>query len=173
MSEQEISMPRRLRVIFRALSVLTSLEGAFGLLLTAMTMLVFPFVRPTLEDIVAHPYSHSALLLYAMALANVAFDVMLAIASVLLWKLQRRGLFLVVCTLLAEATYLAGITAVQMYFVLRRRSDSAPFSESLGAMSGVGNMSLGVQLATAFPIVAGVLIFFAYRYLGIPARPLH
>jgi hypothetical protein len=172
MDAQPLNAPRRLRTVFRVLSLVSSLEGAFGLFLTAIMMLVFPFAKSGLENVVTHSDSHSTLLLYMMALTNAAFDVALLIAGALLWKLQRRGLFLLVCTLLAEAAYFLGIVAIEMHFGLKRGTGPSAFSETLGAMAGVGNISLGVQLATGFPIVAGILIFFAYRYLGIPARPI-
>jgi hypothetical protein len=75
-------------------------------------------VRTALENVAAHPYSDTTLLLYLMTLTNVAFDVQLLIASIFLWKLQRRGLFLLVYTLLAETFYFVGIVAVETHFKL-------------------------------------------------------
>jgi hypothetical protein len=172
-------MPKRLNIIFRVLSVLTSAEAVFGLLFTAMMMLVFPNVRTTLENRVVHPYLRPVLVMYLMALANVAFNVALVIASIFLWKLQRRGLFLLSCTLLAEAIYFMWILFIEVGTEMVKthidllKGERNPIQGTFGAMMGVGNVSLYIQFLSAFPIVAGVLIFFAYRYLRIPARPLN
>ena len=55
---------------------------------------------------------------------------------------------------------------------LHRPPDEASrgLSWTISAVAGVGNFRLGLQLVTAFPLIAGILIFFAYHYLGIPAR---
>jgi hypothetical protein len=52
------------------------------------------------------------------------------------------------------------------------RTGGAEFFQDLSYVTVGGNMALAVQLVTAFPLIAAVLIFFAYRYLGIPARSL-
>ena len=169
-------MPRRLRIIFRALSAITLLESIFGVLLTALAMFSFPFIRATLEKNVVHPH-HPALVFYTMALANVGFSVVLVIASVFLWKLQRRGLFLLACTLLAETLYfisvlfvVVGTELIRAHIALLTLAQS-PSESTLDAMTGVGNMAVVVHLLTAFPIVAGILILFAYRYhRSYPAR---
>ncbi len=45
-------------------------------------------------------------------------------------------------------------------------------AEAVVFLVGMGLMPFAPQIVTAFPIVAGILVFLAYRYLGIPARPI-
>ncbi len=55
-----------------------------------------------------------------------------------------------------------------------RKADSVShaLAKAHGFILGAGLMGFTPQFVTAFPIVAGMLIFLAYRYLGIPARPI-
>jgi len=79
-------------------------------------------------------------------------------AAGLLWKLKRRGLLVLI--------YVLGL---ELFYILVSAT-TAP-SKEYGIILGIGLMPFAIQVVTAFPVVAGVLIFFAYRYLGIPARP--
>jgi hypothetical protein len=138
-------------------------EGGLGFLFSALSIIAVPFNYKTLEDLVGHPYPHSAALLYLTGSVNLIFEVMLVVAGVLLWKLQRRGLLLLICVLIAEFISVLGIMAI---FAPRGQS------KALGFIMGMGLMPFALQIVTGFPIVAGILIFFAYRYLGIPARAI-
>jgi hypothetical protein len=89
----------------------------------------------------------------------------------LLWMLRRRGLFLVSWTLVAEIAYFFILdTGMTMY--VHHKMGGGEFFENFSYITLGGNVVLAVQLVTGFPVIAAVLIFFAYRYLGIPARPL-
>ena len=160
----------RLRAILRVLSVLSLLEGAMSLLAVMAQLFLIPFDQQAVEKFVTRPYAHAATLLYLMASMNLVFAVALFVAGVFLWRLRRKGLLLLVCTLIGEAAYFMSLSGVVMF--LHRSADGASreLSRTISALTGVGNFALGLQLVTAFPIVAGVLIFFAYRYLGIPAH---
>ena len=54
---------------------------------------------------------------------------------------------------------------------LAPKTDSA-LREGFGYIVGMALTPFSVQVVTAFPLVAGILIFLAYRHLGIPARPI-
>ena len=95
-------MPLRLMTIFRVLSVLTLLEGLAGVVLTIVGL---PLNWRVLQKIVHQPFAHSTLLIYFVALVNLAFAVVLLVAGPLLWMLRRKGLFLVAWTLVAETVY--------------------------------------------------------------------
>src|SRR2546423_919971 len=96
--EVQSHMPRRLVIILKALSALTLLEGLAGLFGIAMTL--------TVETFFVHGELHiSRVILYAMASANLGFNVVLFFAGTLLWKLQRKGLFVLVWCLIAEILY--------------------------------------------------------------------
>jgi len=159
----EIQIPGRLRAIFRVLSVLTLVEGGAGFLLAAFNIIAVPFYYKTLEKLLGHPYSHSSSLLYLIGFAGLLFDLMLLAAGVLLWKQQRRALFLLICVLITE--FVSTLSIIAMF-------TPRGFSKAVGFIVGMGLMPFAPQIVTAFPIVAGILVFLAYRYLGIPARPI-
>jgi hypothetical protein len=99
--------------------------------------------------------------------ADLIVEVMLLAAGAFLWKMKRRGLFLLIAVLVTEFIYAASISLA----LLAPRTGSA-LAKGFGYLVGMGLSPLSVQIVTAFPLVAGILIFFAYRYLGIPARPI-
>jgi len=155
----ETTTPRRLRVIFRVLSVLTLLEGFVGFLIAADGIATDVINYKALQQLNGQQTHPSALrLLYFLASANVVFNLVLLYAGGLLWKLKRRGLLVLIYVLAIEFFYILVCTT------------TAP-SKEYGIILGFGMLPFAIQVVTAFPIVAGVLIFFAYRYLGIPARP--
>jgi hypothetical protein len=86
---------------------------------------------------------------------------MLLAAGALLWKLQRRGLLLLICVLLAEVVFVLSILAV---------GASKGFAPPVGFIVGMGLFPFVAQGVTVFPIIAGILIPFAYRYQGMPTR---
>jgi hypothetical protein len=153
--------------IFRLLSVLTLLEGFGGAVLTIVGLpLNWMFLQK-----VAHPFAHATLLMYLVGLINLLFAVMLIVAGTLLWILRRRGLLLRTWTLIAEIFYCFILdTGISMY--MYDRTGSGEFFQNFSFITVAGNVVIAIQLGTAFPIIAAVLIFLAYRYLGIPARPL-
>jgi hypothetical protein len=163
----------RPKMILRILSVFTLLEGFAGILAVAFQSYMVPLDQEVLGKVVSQPYIHSPALLYSTAFLNLIFAVMLIFAGTFLWKLKRSGLMLLVCTLLAEVLYFVCISGVTMYLHRSSNEASRELSKTIAALTGVGNFFLGLQLLTAFPIVAGILIFFAYRYLGIPPRAVN
>ena len=154
----ESETPRRLRAIFRVLSVLTLLEGFVGLLIASDTVATGPINYRALQHLDGQTHAPALRLLYFLASANVVFNLALFYAGGLLWKLKRRGLLALIYVLVIEFVYI-------LVYVT-----TAP-SKEYGIILGFGLLPFAIQVVTAFPIVAGVLIFFAYRYLGIPARP--
>jgi hypothetical protein len=159
--DMQVPMPKRLRMIFRVLSAVTLLEGLGGIYSVAADISIVPITLKLMQ----RPYIHSTWLLFPMAAMNLLFVVILFVAGAFIWKLQRRGLFLLACTLLAELVYFIGTIVISIFL-------ERPSSTNFVFLVAAGNTPIGLQIFTAFPIVAGILIFFAYRYLGIPARPL-
>ena len=155
----ETETPRRLRVIFRVLSVLTLLEGFVGFLIAADTIATGPINYRALQHLDGQTHAAALRLLYFLGSANVALNLVLLYAGELLWKLKRRGLLVLIYVL-----------AIEFFYILVFSTTTAP-SKEYGIILGFGLLPFAIQVVTAFPIVAGVLIFFAYRYLGIPARP--
>jgi hypothetical protein len=157
--KDETPIPRRLRSIFRVLSGLTLADGSVGFILAAHNIINVPV--DSTEHLVGHPYSHSSSLLYSIDSANLVLNVMLLAAGALLWKLQRRGLLLLICVLLAEVVFVLSILAV---------GASKGFAPPVGFIVGMGLFPFVAQGVTVFPIIAGILIPFAYRYQGMPTR---
>ena len=83
---EQTQIPKRLRVIFLA-----------GVDETGHGM--------TLERLVGHPFPYSAPLLYLVWLADLVVEAMLLAAAVSVWKMQRRGLLLLIVALVTEFIY--------------------------------------------------------------------
>jgi hypothetical protein len=155
-------MPKKIKMLFRVLAVTSLLEAFIGTVMVVLSMRTIPHVQSLFRE--QHP--RLAPILYLMNLADLVFAGMLILAGAYLWKLQRRGLRIILFTLAIELAYFLGILVNAM------RSDSAAAKLSTFSFAlGLGNMGLSIQGFTGFPIVALVLVFFIYRYLGIQARP--
>src|SRR5258708_39094296 len=152
--KDETPIPRRLRSIFRVLSGLTLADGSVGFILAAHNIINVPVDSTALEHLIGHPYSHSSSLLYSIDSANLVLNVMLLAAGALLWKLRRRGLLLLICVLLAEVVFVLSILSV---------GASKGFEPRVGLFVVLGLLPIDAQAVTVFPIVAGILIPFAYR----------
>ena len=154
-------------MIFRTLSVLTLLEGSVGFLVAADSIAMGPFSYKALQHLEGQNYPSAVQLIYFITIASLVFCLLLLYVGRLLWKLRRRGLSALIYVLAAEFFYsLIFITTVMSTHSFFR----AP-SKGYAFILGMGLMPFAIQVVTAFPIISGVLIFFGYRYLGIPARP--
>lgn len=145
----------------RALSVITAIEGALGLAGTIFIDVSYRFHYAAMSSLQGAQPSGSLSLLYLLGCISALFSLLLLASSALLWKLRRKGLASLSWTLVAEVLCLVTIS-----FIFTSRFSSTAQSYMLG----MGLMSFTPQIVTAFPIVAGILIYFAYRYLGIPAH---
>ena len=155
---EETILPKRVRLIFRTLSVLTLLVGLVGFLIAADSIATGPIYYRALQHLHGQTHPSALRMLYFLASANVVFNLALLYAGGLLWKLKRRGLLVLISLL-----------AVEFFYILVFAGTAA--SNEYDIILGIVLMPFAIQVVTAFPILAGVLIFFAYRYLGIPARP--
>jgi hypothetical protein len=75
--------------------------------------------------------------------------------------LRRRGLFLLAWTLITVIVYSILDSGMSMY--MYQRKGGAEFFQNFSYITESSNVVLGVQLVTAFPVIAAVLICFAYR----------
>lgn len=155
-------MPKKLKLIYQALSLVTLLEGVVGVLIAGFEI----FHVPKIERLLGSKFPHFALAFYCMDSANLLFNGLLIVAGVLLWRMRRRGLFLLFCTFAVELIYFIAFVAIAMDFKPRPVADTRTFADTLTAAGGA-NMSLAVQAFTGYPVVALVLVFLAYRYLGL------
>jgi hypothetical protein len=160
-------MPRKAETLMRVLAVINVLEGAGGLFMVALALdtILGPF-----RGLVPGTRQHAGSAVYAMAFANVAFACLLFISASLLWRLKRSGLLLLLCTLCSEVVYFLTLVATLMHRESARLPHSQGPASAFAPLFGFANMGLGVQVLTAYPLIAGVLIFLAYRSIAIPAR---
>jgi hypothetical protein len=166
MYNEENKLPKKIKTIFRVLSVLTLLEGGLGLLMTASALVLGLFKYEALD--LLSGYKHPKLnfvYVYLIGFGDVVFMAALVIAGLLLWKQRRRGLQVLAWTLVAEFFLVVLFAFTFLPFV------GFGYSSTQSYIVGTAAVPFTPQIITAFPIIAGFLIFFAYRYLGIPARP--
>lgn len=170
---EAVPPPRRVRTIFRVLSVLTFVAGGLGLLVTASEITLGPTEKRAVESVYGQPYP-DVWLVYLVESISLIFNGMLVRVGTFLWKHQRRGLLLLIAVLVGEFFYCIVFSVLLDFVVAGDKAGTA--SQALGIAHGyiLGAVLWGFipQFVTAFPIVAGILIFFAYRYLGIPPRPI-
>jgi len=149
-------MPSKPKVVLRILALLTALEALGALLAVGLSVSTYSLVK----DRFGSDYPHFGEIYMALVLANVLIIGLLFVSAFLLWRLQRRGLFLLILTLGIELVYLIGLMGALL------SHESAITAE----LMGVGLRVLILQILTAYPLMAVVLLILAYRYLGIPAR---
>jgi hypothetical protein len=161
---EDAEMPTRVRLIFRVLSTFTLVEGMVGVLITLWNIIAGRrFYAFEMNTLIGSAYPHMWHI-YAISCATLPFNLMFLVAGALLWNLDRRGLFTLICTLTAEI-------AIFFTFVFHNVLNGAHgLSNVQGFLVGLALFPVFPQILTAFPFVAGILIFFACRYIGIPAR---
>jgi hypothetical protein len=163
MNEYEATA-RRVRIICRALSILALAEGGLGVLLTMWVVKMGPLYAVRLQTLWADRFPHNWVV-YAVGFISLPFNVMLLVAGGFLWKRQRKGLLLLTCVLIAELTF--GLAPAIINVTYGR---AQAFSNVQAFLVGIALFPFFPQILTVFPLIAGILIFFAYRYLGIPAH---
>ncbi len=92
----------------------------------------------------------------AMEAANVAFGCALMGSAALLWRRRRSGIYLLLSTLPAEVLYF-----VVIGFGLNGRNATA-----MAGAAAIGNIGLGFQILTAFPLVGAVLGLLSLDAVG-------
>ena len=151
-------MMKKPRIVLRTLAVLTAFEAFGGLLLLAIT----PAGYSAIKSRFASDCPHFDLINLGLVLANLLIVGLLLSSAFLLWRLQRRGLFLLVITLCFEFLCFLGLVIGMMNLKLEGVANAW--------LIGVAMTAVGVQVYTAYPLIAVPLLVLAYRYLGIPAR---
>jgi len=150
------------RVVIRTFAVLNMLLGIEGLL--ALLISAYARVRadPWPQD---PPYFAEAY--YLQAVINLALALITAWAAPYLWRLQERGRTMCNVLFCGEIVYFWATSLFFAFSFLFHGKESA-FCHALAVSGGAGNMGIGLQLATAYPLVGIVLINLAYRRLGGP-----
>jgi hypothetical protein len=83
-----------------------------------------------------------------------------------------KGSDFIALTFGAEFLYFVGVVAAGTYVESKAGGEVRSLGRTLGLGLAIANKELIVQMLTGYPFVAGVLIFLAYRYLGVPAREM-
>jgi hypothetical protein len=160
---RNLGMNKKARLVLQILSVITALEALGGIVFIALTLLTSYLMSKTSRS---GEGPLPAVYFYGI-FANVVFIALLAFSAVLIWRMRRTGIALLVATIGCEVIYFfapAPMTHASRDSILQA-----------AAFSGVGNPAIGLQLITAFPLVALGLIALCFRYLrpdetGSPRR---
>jgi hypothetical protein len=146
-------MNKKARLVLRILAVITGLEALGGAAFLGLDVVIsYSLSRtPRVGD------GHLPNIFFYYVFVNILFASMLAFSAVLLWKLRKTGIALLSATVACEVVYFLAPVPI-----LTASSDSA---QQVGAFLGVGNVGIGLQLVTAFPLVAFILIALCFRYL--------
>jgi len=159
-------MSRKATILMRVLAVTSAFEAAGGLALLIPTFIKLR--SPQGEGVPGSP-PPPAWVLEFMTAANVAFAAMLILCATLLWKLKPTGLRLLIGTFCLELFYYLCLAAALLWLGFAQGGSQRPFALQIASMIGVGNLVVGIQISTAYPLVAGILIFYCYRSLRIQA----
>ncbi len=147
----------------RVLAVANVVEAAVGILGLWMSLVIAKGIHAGGHPLPPGPF-------YGMLCVNLLFVGMLVVSAVLLWRLRRRGLWLLAWTLAAEVVYLLVVWTAPSIALHGARPHLRLPPKALDAAVLAGNMPVGLEILSGYPLLAGVATFFAYRYLGVPAH---
>jgi hypothetical protein len=142
------------RFVFRALALVNLFEGLLGLELSTQTMWAFSHHRAMFGQ---EPYL--SLTIYGRLALGIVFSGFLIGSAPFLWRAIRIGIRVTLVVLSVEVIYSLAFTMVQMWAASRYPA----MNHVLSGSTGIGDMAIGVQLITAYPIVACVLAYFAWK----------
>ena len=146
-------MNKKAHSVLKVLAVITGLEAIGGIVFLGLDIVMSYMLSriPRTGD------GHLPNIFFYYVFVNSLFVAMLAVSTALLWKLRKSGIALLSATIACEIVYFFAPVPI-----LTARSDSA---QIVGAFLGVGNVGIGIQLVTAFPLVAFILIALCFHYL--------
>lgn len=156
-------MSNRSEILFRVLAVICWMVSAQGLMSNYTEWVSFNYPHKLLLS--RHPELTGAV--HRMAAFDVIFVIMLIVSGMLLWHLKKMGLAALAATLCSELVYVLIIFGGAVHFSSIAKPPSKAVGE-LASAASVANGGLLFQIFTAFPIIAAVLIFLAYRSLRMP-----
>lgn len=147
------------RAVIRTFAVLNILLGLFGLLALLTSAYGRLRIDPWRQD---PPYFAQAY--YLQSVINLIFVVTAIWVGPQLWRLRPRAK--AICNILfcAEIGYFWAGVIIFLVGVLHG-GEASVLSHALEVSGGAGNMGIGLQLATGYPLIALVGINIAYRRL--------
>jgi len=161
-------MSKKSDFLMRLLGVLTAIVTAAGLALLLPVVFALRSHKPP-SPLGSEP--SAALALGLMAGLNVIFAFLLIVSAGLLWRRRRSGLSMLLYTLCAEALYFVALGAGLFRLSLSAAGAGGAARSGFVAALGAGNLVVGAQVATAYPVFAAVLIVLCRRQLRAPTQP--
>jgi hypothetical protein len=146
----------------RAFAIVNVLLVMFGLYLLVGTVLRHYGLPPNPS---APAYYHQAF--YGRSIINLLFLLALLAGSGFLWRLKRAGLTICNAVFALEILYFVGDALLDIILWMVG-GKPALFAHGLAAAGGTGNMGIGPQLLTGYPIIALIALNIAYRKLHRP-----
>jgi len=101
---------------------------------------------------------------------NCVFPILLAVSSMLIWQLRRKGLIMLAYTLGLEFLYFVAFAIGAIHWGTGNLHD--PHSLALNILVGASGVFLAFQIKTAYPIIAIVLIFLSLLFLRTRANKI-
>ena len=149
----------------QVLSVVTVVESLSGLTFVALGAGMFRFVQRHS----GWTFPHFDLAYFGLLFANCFFLILLLISAGLLWRLNRKGLFLMIAALVSELVFYAWAGHVVFPVVV----GACRSRDLMMGAAGLGSAFLSPllpQIYSAYPIVAGILLFRGYPSLRAPGE---
>jgi hypothetical protein len=115
-------------------------------------------------------YDHFASLYLLLVFVNCVFPILLAVSAILVWQLRRKGLVVLAYTLGLEFLYFVAFAVGAVRWGTGDISN--PHSLALDMLVGASGAFLALQIKTAYPAIAIVLIILAFLFLRTPAHRL-
>jgi len=143
----------------RAFAIVNVLLVMFGLYLLVGTVLRHHGLPP---NPTAPAYYSQAF--YGKSIVNLLFLIALVAGSRFVWRLKRQGLWICNIAFTGEIIYFVVDVAFSLFSQFAG-GEIALIGLSMGAAGGTGDMGIGPQLLTGYPIIALIALNIAYRKL--------
>jgi len=143
----------------RAFAIVNVLLAMYGLYLLVYTVLRHYGLPPYHR---APAYYHQAFC--GKSIVNLLFLIALVAGSRFLWRVGRRGLLGCNIVFTGEILYFLGTGAFELFSGFAG-GEIALIGLSMAAAGGTGDMGIGPQLLTGYPIIALIVLNIAYRKL--------
>ncbi|MBI3405097.1 MAG: hypothetical protein HY046_06525 [Acidobacteria bacterium] len=159
-------------ITVRAFAVFNALFGGLGLALLADGLFRFFFMGRAFYNEAYYPE-----VFLIKTTINLICVLMLLVAAVFLWRLERRGLLLSNSVFCLELVYFIFVDSwLEQWLMMSGNERAQAIGHAIGATGGTGNMGIAPQIITGFPVMGLILLNLAYSRLGykeIPEPLLH
>ena len=149
------------KITIRAIALASIVMGAMGLFLQVDSVIRFSQRH---QFAAARPYETYAYL--SMVCIGTVFAFLVFLSGFFLWRADRPALRL--CNLLfgSELVYWVGGPMVDVLLVTSKSEWAHRVATSIGAVWGIGNMGIGPQVVSFYPVWVLVVLNLAYWRMG-------